>query len=195
MKMTFIFDIVFHCIPYLLYFLLLAGNYSSKKGMRNHYLSFSAFPCLIIYHCHLIRVVFSHFICMYIFCLLLYHILRKTFLFVFQTGTLTEEGLDMWGAVPTTIGSGMGSNYNTIYPSLETTSPGFNAPVRHVNHLTHGPLLVGMTACHSLTRIDGNLIGDPLDLKVKLIRLYYLHYILVTIVSEHVAITIDSRCI
>ncbi|CAL8110548.1 unnamed protein product [Orchesella dallaii] len=82
-----------------------------------------------------------------------------------KTGTLTEEGLDLWGAVPTTTGTGMGSNYETIYPSL-ATAPGFLAPVRHVNHLPNGPLLVGMAVCHSLTRIDGDLIGDPLDLKM-----------------------------
>ncbi|ODM97522.1 putative cation-transporting ATPase 13A3, partial [Orchesella cincta] len=81
------------------------------------------------------------------------------------TGTLTEEGLDLWGAVPTTTGTGMGSNYETIYPSL-ATSPGFLPAVRHVNHLPNGPLLVGMAACHSLTRIDDDLIGDPLDLKM-----------------------------
>lgn len=75
----------------------------------------------------------------------------------------------MWGAVPTTLGSGMRSDYENIYPSLEASPPGFLAPVRHVSHLPYGPLLIGMTTCHSLTRIDGNLIGDPLDLKVSTI--------------------------
>ena len=32
--------------------------------------------------------------------------------------------------------------------------------------LSRGPLLYAMATCHSLTRIDGVLSGDPLDLKM-----------------------------
>ena len=32
--------------------------------------------------------------------------------------------------------------------------------------LTPGPMVYGMATCHSLTTIDGELTGDPLDLKM-----------------------------
>ena len=73
-----------------------------------------------------------------------------------QTGTLTEEGLDLWGAVPMKASGNNGKK----------RKPGFDSPAREVAHLSQGSLTVGMAACHSLTRIDDSLIGDPLDLKV-----------------------------
>ena len=30
----------------------------------------------------------------------------------------------------------------------------------------HSPLVVAMATCHSLTIIEGNIAGDPLDLKM-----------------------------
>ncbi len=45
--------------------------------------------------------------------------------------------------------------------------PRFDSPVRAIAHLSQEALVVGMAACHSLTRIDEALIGDPLDLKVR----------------------------
>ena len=32
--------------------------------------------------------------------------------------------------------------------------------------LSPGPMVYGMATCHSLTTIDGELTGDPLDLKM-----------------------------
>jgi cation-transporting ATPase 13A3/4/5 len=64
-----------------------------------------------------------------------------------QTGTLTEDGLDMWGVLP--VGERR-----------------FQLAVKDVTQLSTGPLLVGMACCHSLTLIDGALSGDPLDVKV-----------------------------
>ena len=65
-----------------------------------------------------------------------------------QTGTLTEDGLDMWGVVPVEDGA-----------LAEPVKDPRNLPDTH-------PLLCAMAACHSLTRIDGDLAGDPLDVKV-----------------------------
>lgn len=65
-----------------------------------------------------------------------------------QTGTLTEDGLDMWGIVPCT--NGILGEAETNIPKLE-------------NH----PLFEGMLVCHSLTLIDNKLCGDPLDAKVR----------------------------
>ncbi|VUZ51202.1 unnamed protein product [Hymenolepis diminuta] len=64
-----------------------------------------------------------------------------------KTGTITEDGLDLWGVVP---------NGNGCY----------NAPVRQPSELPNGPLLETMATCHSLTRIEGELCGDPMDLKM-----------------------------
>lgn len=65
-----------------------------------------------------------------------------------QTGTLTEDGLDMWGAVACT---------NGVLVEAETD----------ISKLNDHPLFEGMLVCHSLTFIDGELYGDPLDAKVK----------------------------
>lgn len=65
----------------------------------------------------------------------------------FQTGTLTEDGLDMMGIVPVIDGS---------LPDAE----------RNVQSMNNHPLFEGMLVCHSLTLIDNELCGDPLDIKV-----------------------------
>ncbi|XP_017759410.1 PREDICTED: probable cation-transporting ATPase 13A3 [Eufriesea mexicana] len=64
-----------------------------------------------------------------------------------KTGTLTEDGLDMWGIVPCT--NGVIGESERVIPKLS-------------NH----PLFEGMLVCHSLTLIDGELCGDPLDIKM-----------------------------
>ncbi|KAK3104814.1 hypothetical protein FSP39_010866 [Pinctada imbricata] len=62
-----------------------------------------------------------------------------------KTGTLTEDGLMIQGVIPVK---------NSSFQD-EITDPAF---------LDHGPLLVAMATCHSLTIIEGNISGDPLDL-------------------------------
>ncbi|XP_046432017.1 polyamine-transporting ATPase 13A3 isoform X1 [Neodiprion fabricii] len=64
-----------------------------------------------------------------------------------KTGTLTEDGLDMWGVVP--ISNKM-----------------FQSPVKDISTLELDEVLVGMVTCHSITLIDRQLSGDPLDLKM-----------------------------
>ncbi|XP_020280568.1 probable cation-transporting ATPase 13A3 [Pseudomyrmex gracilis] len=64
-----------------------------------------------------------------------------------KTGTLTEDGLDMWGVVPCT---------NGVLGEAETDVP----------KLKNHPLFEGMLVCHGLTLIDGELGGDPLDVKM-----------------------------
>ncbi|XP_043279713.1 polyamine-transporting ATPase 13A3-like [Venturia canescens] len=64
-----------------------------------------------------------------------------------KTGTLTEDGLDMWGVVPSTAGS-------------------FLNPEKDVPTLKNHPLFEGMLVCHSLTIINDELCGDPLDVKM-----------------------------
>lgn len=68
-----------------------------------------------------------------------------------KTGTLTEDGLDFLCVVPI-----RDMHYLDI-------------PVRDLtgNMITRHPtLFYGMACCHSLTMIDGQLCGDPLDLKM-----------------------------
>ncbi|KAJ8686576.1 hypothetical protein QAD02_022370 [Eretmocerus hayati] len=64
-----------------------------------------------------------------------------------KTGTLTEDGLDMWGVVAVTMKK-------------------FQLPSKDISILPLNEVLIGMVTCHSITIIDGQLIGDPLDLKM-----------------------------
>lgn len=61
---------------------------------------------------------------------------------------MTEDGLDMWGVVP-----------------ISATNL-FQMPLRQVERLPYDHLLYGMVTCHSITRMSGELKGDPLDLKM-----------------------------
>ena len=62
-----------------------------------------------------------------------------------QTGTLTEDGLDFKGIVPVEQGR--------FEQMLDTAAT-----------MDRGSLLLTMATCHSLTLINGELSGDPLDL-------------------------------
>ncbi|XP_033763720.1 LOW QUALITY PROTEIN: probable cation-transporting ATPase 13A3 [Pecten maximus] len=62
-----------------------------------------------------------------------------------KTGTITEDGLDMKSVIPATDGK-------------------FSAEVSSISTLTRSPIMTAMTTCHSLTIIDDQLCGDPIDL-------------------------------
>lgn len=65
-----------------------------------------------------------------------------------QTGTLTEEGLNMWGVIP-------------------IADNNFSSPIRNISTLDQdSELLRAMVTCHTLTIIREKLCGDPMDLKV-----------------------------
>ncbi|KYM79315.1 putative cation-transporting ATPase 13A3, partial [Atta colombica] len=64
-----------------------------------------------------------------------------------KTGTLTEDELDMWGAVACT---------NGVLAEVQAD----------ISKLEDHPLFEGMLVCHSLTLIDGEICGDPLDAKM-----------------------------
>ncbi|KAM9317089.1 putative cation-transporting ATPase 13A4 [Gastrophryne carolinensis] len=66
-----------------------------------------------------------------------------------KTGTLTEDGLDLWGIVPSN-----GYRFQDIISVTDNTS------------LSWSPLLGAMSSCHSLIFLDGKVQGDPLDLKM-----------------------------
>ncbi|NXH83109.1 AT132 ATPase, partial [Edolisoma coerulescens] len=64
-----------------------------------------------------------------------------------KTGTLTEEGLDVWGVVP-----------------LEGQR--FVATVHEPRQLPAGALLYALAACHAVSLLRGQLVGDPVDIKM-----------------------------
>ncbi|XP_076600171.1 polyamine-transporting ATPase 13A3-like [Chaetodon auriga] len=66
-----------------------------------------------------------------------------------KTGTLTEDGLDLWGIQRADDGS-------------------FSPPDSDVakESLVNSAFVACMATCHSLTKIEGELSGDPLDLKM-----------------------------
>ncbi|KAM4043772.1 putative cation-transporting ATPase 13A4 [Anomaloglossus baeobatrachus] len=66
-----------------------------------------------------------------------------------KTGTLTEDGMELWGIVPSDMRS-----FQEVY----LFTPGSSLP--------WSPVLVGMVSCHSLIYLDGKIQGDPLDLKM-----------------------------
>ncbi|XP_061680113.1 polyamine-transporting ATPase 13A3 isoform X3 [Syngnathoides biaculeatus] len=66
-----------------------------------------------------------------------------------KTGTLTEDGLDLWGVQRTENGS--------FQQSDEKVS---------TENLVKSQFVACMATCHSLTKIEGQLSGDPLDLKM-----------------------------
>ncbi|XP_050414163.1 polyamine-transporting ATPase 13A3 isoform X2 [Patella vulgata] len=62
-----------------------------------------------------------------------------------KTGTLTEDGLEMRGVIP-------------------VRKQRFEPEIQNMKELERGGLLNAMATCHSLTIIDGTIMGDPLDL-------------------------------
>lgn len=113
-----------------------------------------------------------------------------------KTGTLTEDGLDMWAVVPVekeevpvvdkaavmTTDSALSSPVKSEKTNTETEAPtsmgevvtsstqtqiSFTPPVVNPKTLPlDHPLLHCMVTCHSITQMDGQMRGDPLDLKM-----------------------------
>ncbi|XP_063297780.1 probable cation-transporting ATPase 13A4 [Pelobates fuscus] len=66
-----------------------------------------------------------------------------------KTGTLTEDGMELWGVLPSN-----GECFQDVH---------FFTPE---NSLSWGPLLGAMVSCHSLFLLDGVVHGDQIDLKM-----------------------------
>uniref|UniRef100_A0A7N8Y9K0 Polyamine-transporting ATPase 13A3 n=1 Tax=Mastacembelus armatus TaxID=205130 RepID=A0A7N8Y9K0_9TELE len=66
-----------------------------------------------------------------------------------KTGTLTEDGLDLWGIQRAEDGSFCPPESDAAKESLVNST-----------------FVACMATCHSLTKIEGKLSGDPLDLKM-----------------------------
>ncbi|XP_043214514.1 polyamine-transporting ATPase 13A3-like isoform X1 [Amphibalanus amphitrite] len=76
-----------------------------------------------------------------------------------KTGTLTEDGLDLKGVVRV---SSTGDPPGAASPD---SGPG-ERQLESVSSLPVGLFTTGMAACHGLILINGELTGDPLDLKM-----------------------------
>uniref|UniRef100_A0A1I8FKN0 Cation_ATPase_C domain-containing protein n=1 Tax=Macrostomum lignano TaxID=282301 RepID=A0A1I8FKN0_9PLAT len=88
-----------------------------------------------------------------------------------KTGTLTEDGLDLWGVLPTEGDTFAQPNRGVPIVSSPPAKPcrsrGRQHPqVHQPDSLASSPFLEAMATCHTLTRIEGELSGDPLDLKM-----------------------------
>ena len=81
-----------------------------------------------------------------------------------KTGTLTEDGLDVLGC---RVVHHPEMRFSELLPDSETLLP-TSAYERDptVNYDIHKSILYTMATCHSLRLVDGELIGDPLDVKM-----------------------------
>ncbi|KAF9116054.1 hypothetical protein BGX27_005083 [Mortierella sp. AM989] len=75
-----------------------------------------------------------------------------------KTGTLTEDGLDVLGV------QCADSETRKFGEMLSTVEDMQNVPKSLQEKAT--PMLFAMTTCHSVKSVNGELIGDPLDLKM-----------------------------
>ncbi|PLW29716.1 hypothetical protein PCASD_15579 [Puccinia coronata f. sp. avenae] len=73
-----------------------------------------------------------------------------------KTGTLTEEGLDILGVRTVDRSDG---NFSELYDEID------NVPVVGAEDLKT-PLVHALATCHGLKAVNGQIIGDPLDLRM-----------------------------
>lgn len=81
-----------------------------------------------------------------------------------KTGTLTEDGLDILGV---RVVRHPEMRFSEIYPEISNLLPGASYdrdPT--IDYQTNKCILYTMATCHSLRLVDGELLGDPLDLKM-----------------------------
>ncbi|KAL8755421.1 MAG: hypothetical protein Q9199_003644 [Rusavskia elegans] len=81
-----------------------------------------------------------------------------------KTGTLTEDGLDVLGV---RVVQRPAMRFSELLSSSWTLLPGAayeRDPT--VDYDAHKAALYAMASCHSLRNVDGDLVGDPLDLKM-----------------------------
>lgn len=66
-----------------------------------------------------------------------------------KTGTLTEDDLSFAEVLP-----------------IRSDTNEFGSPLTSIDELEVSPLLICLASCHSLTILNGEIVGDPLDLKM-----------------------------
>jgi cation-transporting ATPase 13A3/4/5 len=81
-----------------------------------------------------------------------------------KTGTLTEEGLDILGV---RVVSRTNNRFSDLLTRPGDLVPEGNPTSGDKNHVdTRSAALYTMATCHSLRTVDGEPVGDPLDLKM-----------------------------
>ena len=81
-----------------------------------------------------------------------------------KTGTLTEDGLDVLGI---RVAQKPSNRFSDIFLDSLALLPGAayeRDPTVHYDH--HKAILCTMATCHSLREVEGELVGDPLDMKM-----------------------------
>lgn len=81
-----------------------------------------------------------------------------------KTGTLTEDGLDVLGI---RVAQNPSNRFSDILPDALSLLPGAayeRDPTVEYDH--HKALLYTMATCHSLRVVEGEIVGDPLDVKM-----------------------------
>ena len=81
-----------------------------------------------------------------------------------KTGTLTEDGLDVLGLRVAQRSSGRFSEVLT--DSLSVLPGALYERDPTIDYRAHKAMLYTMATCHSLRSVDGELVGDPLDVKM-----------------------------
>ncbi|KAE8215245.1 hypothetical protein CF327_g1466 [Tilletia walkeri] len=79
-----------------------------------------------------------------------------------KTGTLTADGLDVLGARTIDLRTG---RFRELHESVDEM-PVDSAAARNDPDVRKLPLLYALATCHSLKIVDGEVIGDPLDIKM-----------------------------
>jgi cation-transporting ATPase 13A3/4/5 len=81
-----------------------------------------------------------------------------------KTGTLTEEGLDILGV---RVVSRANNRFTDLLTTPDELVPDLSASVGAKDHTdARNAALFTMATCHSLRMVDGEPVGDPLDLKM-----------------------------
>ena len=83
-----------------------------------------------------------------------------------KTGTLTEDSLDMASVICASGQRSVVSMVISVTDCCLLWYGRFLPPTPDPSSLLPCPLLYGMATCHSLTLINGQLLGDPLDVKM-----------------------------
>ena len=78
-----------------------------------------------------------------------------------KTGTLTAEGLDVLGTRTIDLKAG---RFSELHDTVEEMPVGAGA--KNDADARKMPLLYALATCHSLKVVDGEVIGDPLDVKM-----------------------------
>lgn len=84
-----------------------------------------------------------------------------------KTGTLTEDGLSVYGYRTTSLTTETQSNFGRFHASIKN----FQLPAMYTSKKVYEEhedqtktlLVECLASCHSLTKVDGEIIGDPLD--------------------------------